>query len=93
MADDAISELLSALGGAGAGTAGAVVAVRMTLASFKEQLTELTRSMRDHVEKSDKRHEDSIGERATMKSQIDAAHRRTDDVVRRLDELERRRRK
>jgi hypothetical protein len=89
MADDMMSELLGALGGAGAGGVGAVVAVKMTLASFKEQMTELARAMREHVEKSDKRHEDSIGERATMKSSIDAAHRRADELARRVDELER----
>lgn len=92
MADDTVSELLGALGGAGAGGVGAVVAVKMTLASFKEQMTELARSMREHVEKSDKRHEDSIGERATMKGSIDAAHRRTDELERRVEALEQRRR-
>jgi hypothetical protein len=78
MADDAMAQLLSALGGAGAGGTGAVVAVRFLFASFKEQLTELTQSMKALIDTANKRHEENISERANMKASIEAAHRRID---------------
>lgn len=78
MADDLVSQLLTAGVGTVAGGGVSAIAVRFMFASFKEQLTELTATLKDSVEKNDQRHENNIGERANMKAAIDAAHRRID---------------
>lgn len=90
MSDDAMTQLLTAAGGTIAGGGASAVAVRFLFASFKEQLTELTRTLKDFVDKSDSRHETTIGELANMKAKADAAHHRIDELARRIDDLEER---
>jgi hypothetical protein len=80
MADDLMSQLLTAGAGTLAGGGVSAIAVRFLFASFKEQLTELATTVKDAVEKNDERHEKHVGELATMKAAIDAAHRRLDEL-------------
>lgn len=83
MADDAIATLLTTGGSMVAGGGVSAVAVRFLFASFKEQLVDMTRTLKEFIDKSEGRHEKLIERIAAIEAKADAAHRRLDERQRR----------
>jgi uncharacterized coiled-coil DUF342 family protein len=86
MADDLIS-LLGAGGSVVASGGASWVVVRALFGSMKEQLAEISTTLKASVVKADERHERLV----QVESKADAAHRRLDELNRQVEDLQRRR--
>lgn len=83
MSDDAMVQVFATGGSVVAGGGVSAVMVRFLFASFKEQLSEISATLKASITKGDERHERLLERITTVENEAKAAHRRLDEMQRR----------